>query len=294
MRNSKRLSSLRQMSIAYCPDLETVLMHESEVTTSTWHAGIETGKSIELLTLCRLVASFRRTGFQVIFPRLFNVKPDLFYVRNVIPRHHGAQAGHDAVIFNQIPLLDRFIGALTPKAIVNHPSGKQFLIFREGHPVHFINWIASGKAEYLDRPDIVVTEGSLNLQILEDDIMDFKFASAAGTCDGKLRVKNDINLPLIDLSMSGESVVPVAVILECSVGKGKVTAEEQLERYVGLFGMPQAPMTALINGKKKACPAYDFEVQIDVGEGAEEQLCQQLSSGLDRLASEFYRRTKEI
>jgi hypothetical protein len=282
------------MSVAICPDLESVLMHESQVTTSTWHAGIETGKSIELITLCSLIASFRRAGYEVKFPKLFNEKPDLFYVRNVIPRHHGAQAGHDVAIFNEIPLLDRFLGALTPKAIVYHPSGKQFLIFREGHPMHLISWLAAGKPEYLDRPDILVAEGSMSLKILEDDIIYFKFESSTGTCNGKMRVKNDINLPLIELSISGESGMPVAAIIECSVGKGKATAEEQLTRYVALFGFSMSPITALINGKKKACPAYDFEVKIDVSEGAEEKLSQQLSEGLDRLALGFYGTTTRI
>ena len=94
--------------------------------------------------------------------------------------------------------------------------------------------------------------------------------------------------------MSRESGVPVTAILECSVGKGKVTAEEQLARYVGLFGLPVPPMTVLINGKKKACPAYDFEIQIDIAEGSDEGLFNQLSTGLDQLALKFCRSTTEI
>lgn len=282
------------MALAFCPDLESILMHDSEVTASTWLVGVETGKSVELLSLCALVASLRRAGCRVTFPTLFQEKPDLFYLRNVIPRHHGAQAGHDVAVFDRIPLADRFVGALTPKAIVHHPGGRQFLIFREGHPVHLISWVASGKSEYLDRPDILIAEGSLHLQLVDDTILDFRFARPAGTCEGKLRVKNDINLPLISLNMSRESGVPVTAILECSVGKGKVTAEEQLARYVGLFGLPVPPMTVLINGKKKACPAYDFEIQIDIAEGSDEGLFNQLSTGLDQLALKFCRSTTEI
>lgn len=276
--------AMQQMACAYCPDIESILFHKSEVTASTWLAGIETGKSVEMLSLCGLVASLRRAGCQVTFPAIFQRNPDLFYIRNVIPRHHGAQAGHDVAIFNHISLADRFFGAMTPKAVVSRPDGKEFLVFREGHPIHLINWVAAGNPEYLDRPDILIAQGSLLLHWEEDTVLYFSYEHAGGVCEGSLRLKNDINLPLISYKLTGEPIVPVNAILECSVGKGRITAEEQLSRYVGLFGKPESPITVLINGKKKACPAYDLEISINIRGGADSDLTNQLSSGLDVLA----------
>ena len=287
MPSSITLSGLRQLALAFCPDLESILMHDSDVTASTWHVGVETGKSVELVSLCGLVASLRQAGCTVTFPSLFKEKPNLFYIRNVIPRHYGAQAGHSAAVFDQIPLADRFVGALTPKAIVHRPDGKKYLIFREGNPFHLINWVASGRPEYLDRPDILIAEGSLHLQWIKDTILSFRFVGPVGICEGKLRVKNDINLPLVELSMSDLYDVPVSAIIECSVGKGEAAAEEQLARYIKLFSVPPSPMTVLINGKKKACPAYTFDIQIDISKGNDKQLSDQLSAGLDRFSSKF-------
>jgi hypothetical protein len=281
----KTLSALRDVALRFCPDLEAILFHDSEVTASTWRAGIETGKAIELVSLCSLVSSLRSFGCYVAIPPVFRNNPDLFYLRNVIPRHHGAQAGHDHYSLGNLTLADRFIGAMTPKAVFRHPNGRKFSIFREGHPIHSIRWAYVGKEEYLDRPDIVVSEGCLTSKLSGLNVLQFEYVNSTGVCNGELRIKNDINLPLICLTFSQTFDLPVAALIECSVGKGRDVAREQLSRYMAIFDAPERPVSTLINGRKKACPEFDVDVHVDVADGNEMILAEQLRVGLARLAT---------
>lgn len=274
---------VRDVSIQICPDLATVISHDSPITASTWTAGIETGKSVEVLALCALVAAFRSSGHEVSFPRLYTANPDLFYLRNEIPRHHGAQAGHDAVIATKLPLFDRFLAALTPKAMAKTKDGRCFLIYREGHPFHLMRALIKNGVEYLDRPDLLIAEGKLDLDVQNSRELPFVYKHPTGCLQGSLRIKNDIKMPLISLESSGSPDISINGIIECSVGKGRERAEDQLGKYLQLCSGPARPISALINGRKKSCPAYDHEIYIDLAATDATALAQQLTVGLSKL-----------
>jgi len=258
------LDAHRNAAAILCPELRPIILHQSGVSKSTWETGVETGKSVEFLSVCGLIAAAKVLGFEVTFPDIYSHNPDLFYFRNVIPRHHGAQAGHDAVVFDSIPLEERFKAAMSPKAILHHPSGKQYLVYREGLPIHLISVIANKGGHYLDRPDVVVLEGSMEIRSAKSGIIEFEFESPSGGMSGSLRVKNDVNVPLKNLSMNLEGEIGISSIIECSVGKGRVKAEEQLERYLQLFKGAKNGFNVLVNGQQKKCPAFDHEIVLDI------------------------------
>ncbi len=255
---------IRELSSKLCPDLNDVIWHESEITLSTWVQGLETGKAVEFLSLCTLINAYRQEGKHVIIPELYNSHPDLFYVRNIIPRHHGAQAGHDAANGDTLPLKTRFLGALTPRAVIQQNDGYPLLIFREGHPIHFINYAKQYNTYYLERPDLLISKALFDVKVLNESEISFSYRYQSGFTYGTLRVANHAKLPLISLNQSGELDIPISGIVECSVGKGKDRAAEQLYAYRNLCKALPIPKSILVNGKNKPCKAYDIEIFIDL------------------------------
>ncbi len=282
MNKVRVLSSLRKLAAILCPEIDEAINHNSPVTVSTWLNGIDTGKAVEFVSLCALVNTFKNSNFDVTFPQLYLNSPDFFYFRNVIPQHHGAQPGHQPA-FDSIPLAERFYAALCPKAIMREPNGREFLVFREGHPIHLIAWYAEKREYYLERPDIVIAEGALELELIANDQLAFDYTHPGGNVSGVLRVRNDINIPLISLKISGAKDVSVSGLVECSVGKGTDTAESQLLRYLNLFGTPHIPASVLINGNVNQCPAYDFEVSLNLSCESVEAIAELFSNNLTDL-----------
>lgn len=264
MESAPDVSGIRELAARICPDIAFVISHNSAITASTWNSSVQTGKAVELLALCALVAEMRSAGHIVTFPTVYVNKPDLFYLRNIIPRHHGSQAGHAAANGESLPLLDRFIAALTPKAMARTARGRCFLIYREGHPVHFISSVISGGLEYLDRPDLLIAEGEIELKVKNATELEFIYEHPYGDARGSLRIRNDIKIPLVSFTATGSSVIPINGIIECSVGKGRDKAEEQLNRYLNICTSPIRPTSMLINGRKKSGSVYDYEVFIDL------------------------------
>jgi len=256
------LAQLEAAKMLY-PSLSPVLDHRSAVSKSTWGTRVETGKSIEVLSICGLLSAAASMNFSVLIPSMYFENPDLFYIRNTVPRSHDAQAGHDATILDSIPLSDRFIAALTPKAILEHASGRKFLAFREGLPAHFISVIAKGGVAYLERPDIIIMEGDFDIQVEEAGVLGFHFHTCSGTLAGSLRIRNDTNLPLKSISSNFSNEKYIYSIIECSVSKGRVKAEDQLATYLELFGGAEVMFNVFVNGRDKPCPAYDHEILID-------------------------------
>lgn len=265
------LGKLRSLAKSLYAESSEIIAHDSEVTRSTWSAKVETGKAVEILSLCFLAASAIRLGEKVSIPEIFINKPDLFYLRNVLPRHHGAQPGHEGVI-GDISLQDRFVAALTPRLVIKTEESS-FGVYREGFPVHLIQTLKEGGMEYLDRPDILVVEGIVDVHDWTKGEVGFSYACSVGGCDGVLRVKNDINLPLKSYRERFRSGIPTTGIIECSVGKGRERAEEQLERYLELFSSDNPPVTLLVNGKNRHCLAYDIESHINLNSDDIEGLC---------------------
>ena len=87
-------SDIKALAIELFPKLSPIISFKSEITRSTWESSLETGKAVEFVSLCALAESANRLGLTVKVPLLFTDNPDLFYLRNIIHRHHGAQPGH--------------------------------------------------------------------------------------------------------------------------------------------------------------------------------------------------------
>jgi hypothetical protein len=260
---SLHLIEVQELATSLCPDIEHIIAHRSEATASTWEKSIGTGKAIEFLTLCSIISSLRKYGAAPKIPELFFENPDLYYLRNVLPRHHGAQAGHEAAL-RSIQLKDRFIASLTPKAefII---KGVAYGLYREGFPVHQIEILRSVRNDYQDRPDIMVVEGALETVMNNDSELEFNYCSSMGSCNGILRIKNDPSIPLIRYDSSLNGAVEIAAIVECSIGKSGERADEQIRRYVNLFnGSSKHICTMLVNGRKVRIGGFDIETHIDL------------------------------
>ena len=284
MKRINDASLIRDISDQLCPDLKQIIWHDSPITASTWNAGLETGKAVEMLTFFALIAAFREAGSEVSFPELYVTNPDLFFLRNIIPRHHGAQPGHDAVIGLELPLFDRFHAAMTPKATVKTQDDRTFLIYREGNPIHLMTFLIKYGSEYYDRPDFLITEGEIQLNFENLTELPFVYTHPMGRVEGSLRIKNDAKIPLISLDIFGSSEIPTNGIIECSVGKGKEKASDQIAKYQKLYATSIRPISILINGQRKSCSAFDHEILIDLTTEGVPLLAKQLVNGMRQLA----------
>ncbi|MDX2094427.1 MAG: hypothetical protein SFW64_00565 [Alphaproteobacteria bacterium] len=255
------LEKLRALCATTAPIFQDIITHNSAITSSTWNAKVETGKAVEFYSLCCLAAGLEKLGIGISIPAIYLEHPDLFYLRNILPRHHGTQAGHSAAI-NSIPLSDRFVAALTPKFIFE-TVGSKYGIYREGFPIHLIEHLNKGEEEYLDRPDVLICRGTMTSKLISSERIAFTYESQSGRCEGILRIKNDALIPIISYD-SNLLNVPVVGIIECSVSKGDTKAEEQLRRYLAIYSGATSPVSLLINGRRQKCPAYTHEAFIDM------------------------------
>ena len=85
-------------------------------------------------------------------------------MRNEIPHHHDAQAGHEAGLLNSIELDERFFSSLLPRVEIESASG-QLLLFREGNPFHLIDKAFHKATTYKQRPDLVLISGTLDVEV---------------------------------------------------------------------------------------------------------------------------------
>lgn len=278
---NKLSNTLKEISFYFCPILKDILYYDSPISISTWQADVETGKGLEIASLCATIFAFQKLGYSLSLPTLYENNPDLFYLRNVIPRHHDAQPGHDVVFINQVSLQDRFIASLTPKAILRSAEGLTFSIFREGHPVHKISHLLKTNNEYLDRPDIVISQGEMFLPDISNKEVAFSYIQNIGNISGRLRIKNDIRIPIISYESEINSDVLVNGIIECSVGKGQSHAVKQVNRYKSLFASAIMPTALLVSGQKYAGNHIDHEIFIGLKDFDAEKITNALKFGVD-------------
>ena len=279
---------MRNLAVSLCPDLKHILLHDSALSRSTWAPSVETGKALELLTLCGLVRVLRDEGASISFPEVYFDNPDLFFLRNTLPRHHDAQAGHGSAYFGEVSLKDRFVAALTPKAVVCLRDGSEFMLLREGYPLHLIDCNTRGRAEYLDRPDIILANGSISVILSQPGELDFSFVDSTRKRSGKLRIKNDINIPLISYESEGEEDLRVGLFVECSVNKVRKIANDQRDRYTHLFSPNGSPVSVLVNGSGKVFGDYSIEIAVSPRQTIEEiekSLLRGLRESLDLLSN---------
>lgn len=282
---------IRELAIELFPGLSSVISHNSEITRSTWESSLDTGKAVEFVCLCAIADSAHRFGLRINVPSIYLNNPDLFYLRNIIHRHHGAQPGHEGATCS-ISLQDRFKAALTPRIVLEY-SDAFYGVYREGFPIHLIQTRYLGGSEYLDRPDVILVEGTVNVTEGVENEIDFSYISTCGNCNGTLRIKNDVTIPI--KSYRAEiSKIPTVGIIECSVSKGRERAEDQLNRYLKTFATDPMPATLLVNGKSKNCMAYDFNAIIDLRHGNIGNMKYELMSKMDSFLAKSIKITTDV
>jgi hypothetical protein len=200
-----------------------------------WDRPLETGAAFEWTMLAALAAEANQLGWRFSFPVLDIYEGRaLFVLRNEIPRHHGAQAGHAAQFQQSISLQMRFLQTFVPKLLLEK-GDSCFSIFREGCPYHSLMI----SREYKERPDILFLPGkpTQGYPKLNDSIIEFSFVLNGGAgISGSLRAVNSPSVHCIARTPSGGFQLPVTGIIECSVNKPAKTAERQLNSYSTLFG----------------------------------------------------------
>ena len=273
---------LQNLCAELCHNLTPIIYHDTEITNSTWKAPLKTGKALEFLSLCSLLRAAEDNGFKVVYPDVYFQKPDLFYLRNIVPRHHGAQAGHEAA-FGEIDLADRFLAALLPKATLEK-KGQKFSFYREGCPIHAIEYYYKNKVEYALRPDLLVISGEVEVKILETEAL-FAYKHGSDYFTGSLRVKNDIKIPLVAYDNRLSNSMSTLFFVECSVGKTTKHAISQLDAYKNLYkSNSNTPLSMLVNGKGANVNAYDVETYLNL-EAEGDQIENILMQGANNLIS---------
>ncbi len=284
-------TNLKDLALSLCPELLDIISANSTISNSTWASSLETGKAIEFVTVCALAHSIRTIyKTDIIIPEIYKVHPELFYLRNVIPRHHGAQPGHSAAI-NSIPLKDRFAAALTPR-LSFQIDGTRYGIYREGFPIHLISHVHSGGKEYLDRPDILIVEGDIKIHFPSSSELAFTFTGEKGRAVGALRIKNDAFIPLISFERETPELISVKGLVECSLGKEKTKARNQISKYLSLFLSKDDKKisTMMVNGKTQIDDGCDFTVSLDF-QSDEITLSEALTAGSDAFIADVFRAT---
>lgn len=284
-------TSIRKLCSSLCPELDEITWHESRITASTWKSGLETGKAVEYLALCALIRAYNDASHITTYPPLYAAHPDLFYLRNVIPRPHGAQAGHDSHEADSVPLALRFLAAFVPKVIFRQPSGgDSLLLFREGHPVHFINHFVQTGQQYLERPDLIIAEGQVESELNSDQKkLSFSYAFGPNRTVGVLRIMNHAEPPLIQLDHVGMKDIPIAGFVECSVGKQSRQAATQLTTYSKLCKSSTKPVTALVNGRRSSNVGYDVQITLDLSNEGQQDLESSILRGTKVFCNELRR-----
>jgi len=62
------LDKLRELCISITPDLRAIIEHDSLVTASTWDTLGETGKAVELYSLCSFSSALSSIGINAKVP----------------------------------------------------------------------------------------------------------------------------------------------------------------------------------------------------------------------------------
>lgn len=215
-----------------------------------WARPWPNGAAFEWTTLAALAAQVIQQGWHCSFPILqIPTGEALFPLRNEIPYHHGAQAGHAGANRHTYSLALRFLQSLIPKLILEKDE-VYYSVFREGCPYHEI---MTGRI-YDDRPDILFLAGrptpGFPRLIQDEKEVDFSFDFTKGpTISGRLRVVNSRSLPCRVRSPKEGLAIPIAGIVECSINKLPAVASAQLQAYADLFASQgRIPPLFLITG----------------------------------------------
>lgn len=218
--------------------------------SDVWDQPLVTGSAFQWTMVAAFISQARQHGWDNSFPAASLGVPSSFALRNELPLHHGAQAGH-AAAQRSLDLPARYLQAFVPKVIF-HREGRYLSLFVEGCPYH----VLMGPPPYKDRPDILLLPGRLTpgyptLTNLDTQVA-FSFDLAYGpTVSGSVRVANAPTISLLKRDPQEGFPIAAGGIIECSVNKTAQTATKQMQRYSTLFATQQgSPPLFLVTGNK--------------------------------------------
>lgn len=242
------MKNLRKRCIDAFPDHFSLINAGSPIANLTWDSDLSTGKALEFLSMLLLMDVAKHMGVTVEIDSFYYDNPDFFYLRNEIPYHHGAQAGHEASILNEISLENRFIAAITPKARMEY-RGAKFYVVREGIPFHLIAHLIDGNQIYRVRPDLAIVYGDIEVGNVKDGTITARHTTYSGAAKIQLGIKNSDIIPVINYVVTGHYDFNTAGIIECSISKTDKHANKQIKKYSLLFSNGnQKPEMLFING----------------------------------------------
>ena len=260
------MSSIKLNSIAEFKELRFVIDVASPLSNSVWESNLSTGKALEFVSLIALIREISSMGFEWSIFEFFKNKPEFFYLRNEIPYHHEAQAGHDASVANDISLQDRFKAAILPRATFC-ANGEKYMVFREGNPLHLIFNLLSGKQLCKERPDLAIVKGEIILRESNDATLHFTHISSdSEKVDVKLSIKNTNLIPIKSFSVSKNYKVFTSGIVECSVSKSRSHVDNQLDTYSSIFTCENQKLSCVFIHGKKDEASYFPTIKIDMNE----------------------------
>ncbi len=227
-------SANRLLAIKKYSEFDELISSTSSRASASWEAEMSTGKVLEVATLFSVMNLLSDKISKVKVHDFLKSNTGLFYLRNEIPVHHGAQVGHLDSVDSEFSLLDRFVSSCLPRASFDI-DGNSYMIFREGNPLHLLNSLYLKQDIYKDRPDIVIVRGSLEITSLSDKCVSFKHLVDSESCNFELGVKNSSLIPLRQYECTESYLVSTVGIIECSVSKTKKKVDSQLDDYIKLF-----------------------------------------------------------
>jgi len=238
---------LRKNYLNLFPEFEIFITDGCPESVSTWEGPLSNGKALEVLTLFTLLSRIKKCGAEVKIEEKFYNFPSWFFLRNEIPRHHGAQAGHEFYNSGDISIKDRFEAALLPKAKIIQGTQK-WMVYREGNPLKNIFDHFSGKPDIHIRPDICLVSGDIEIEFLSKKRIQVTHRDREFYAVSQILAKNSELIPLYDFTCSKDYHVSTIGIIECSVSKITSVADAQLKKYLDAYETNKNCQVLLVNG----------------------------------------------
>jgi hypothetical protein len=243
--------NVREQAATAFKNLKEIILYDSLLANSVWESELKSGKALEIVSLLALIEELQKCDGSVELVEKLAVNPGLFYARNEIPLHHGAQAGHEANLASELTLEERFLASFTPKATFRSNDGSSWMVFREGNPLHLLHTLVSEGDVYRDRCDLVLVRGSIKDVAVKGKVISFTHNDNGEHATYKMTIKNSPIIPLRDYSFSPNYFVKTSGIIECSVSKSKEHVDSQLSRYHELFQVDETDCPSLfIHGRE--------------------------------------------
>ncbi|ATZ73271.1 hypothetical protein CWC33_05975 [Idiomarina sp. X4] len=244
-------SEVQNAAIREFTEFKRFLDIDTALTQSVWQSKLSTGKTLEFISLLGVMRELMDGNLDLCTSEYLSRAPELMYLRNEIPHQHSAQAGHDASVSSDISLKDRFHAALLPKAEFTL-NNNNFMVFREGNPLHLIDAVTSGRPMYKERPDLVIVEGKITINSDNSSVQIIHRDNKGELLQADLSVKNTNLIPLKSFSKTENYMVTTRAIFECSVSKSQSHVDTQLSHYISIFETDSfCPFSLFIHGGKK-------------------------------------------